>query len=128
MKSGRGRKPDNSGFVLLELLIALAIVLLVVGGAFEFYRSYLKSERIARNTLEAVTLANNLTARIGHDIVLSDEIKKGQKGLYFWEYELEALPAAADAKLIPYKVKVTVFWGDNAKRHFSLDTVKLREQ
>lgn len=73
----------DSGFTLLEVLVALAILAAALAGIYQIYVSGFRSQTIARSRLQAVDIAENLLARVGADIPLAQGAVTGNENTGF---------------------------------------------
>jgi general secretion pathway protein I len=120
----------TTGFTLIEMVIAFAILGLSLSALYATFQSALSRTRHDAHLSEATLLARSLLARAGTEWPLTEGSSKGEWNEY--AYELTEHKAAAPAKEIPFTlatvhVTATVTWVEFAgKRSFSLSTLKLQ--
>ncbi len=92
-------KPKDTGFTLLEVLVALAILGLVVAFLTETISdSLLRAGRIGIED-RATTLAEATLARLGNDIPLRIGISQGEQSDLYWQ--LVVNPEQGASTVIP---------------------------
>ena len=107
--------PDAAdGFILLEILIAVAILAIVSGFAVEALSGGLDRLGATRAEQNAVSLAQATLARVGHDIPLRDGQTRGTEGRGL-RWQLDITPYGDSdqpswGQLAAHRVVVTVFW------------------
>lgn len=69
---------DERGFTLLEVLIALVILLLAIGGFYQAFGSGLQAEAAAQREQRTAEIAANLLAGLGRSQALQDGVTKGE--------------------------------------------------
>lgn len=120
----------SAGFTLIEVLVALAVLAVGLGFAFRgLSGGFLWVDR-SRDEAAALSLADSVLARVGHDIPLQDGTLTGQaeQGL---AWRLETTPYGdsaqrSDTNLIGHQVTVTVTWtADRFDRQIRLVTLRL---
>lgn len=119
---------SESGFTLLETLVALTILAVAMTSLF----------RAHSNSLRATGIADDMAgARLLAQAVLSEELgnwqggprsNNGTAGNYSWQVRIEPETASWSALKSQqawrlYRINVTVAWAEN--RQFALNTVKL---
>jgi prepilin-type N-terminal cleavage/methylation domain-containing protein len=120
----------SAGFVLVEVVIALAISALVFGYAFRALSGGLDRLRQDQNSTKALLLAESTLDRVGHDIALGAPASGGSTGDGF-TWQVETAPytgaeTAATGPLIGYVVRVTVLWNERSNtRQVQLTTLRL---
>jgi type II secretion system protein I len=111
----------ESGFTLIEVLVALAILAVVFGFAMESLSgSFYWQERSHQDEI-ATLVAQETMARVGHDIPLKNGRVDGRTaGGYAWQVDISAYgdaTAAARARLIPHRIDVIVGWTEGNFLH-----------
>jgi prepilin-type N-terminal cleavage/methylation domain-containing protein len=105
------RVTQSSGFTLLEVLIALAILGLclafLTGTAFD---SFTRVERIDREE-HAVVLADNILARLGHDIPVVPGTTSGKEGDLVWHMTIAPLQDQGALQLDQIDLDITTLAG-----------------
>ncbi|MDT7933691.1 MAG: type II secretion system protein [Sphingomonadaceae bacterium] len=108
------------GFVLLEALVATAIVGLVLAASFETAATASAAARRSAETRGALMVAQSQLAAAGSAIPLAPGSVTGETGPYRWSVTMESAPAASPA------MAVTVEAGTAARpRLVTLATLKL---
>ena len=110
----------------MELLVALAIVVLVIGASFEFFRSYLRSEHRATEKLNAIRLAQNIEARIGLDLPLEEMKGQPTNSSMKWSYTVSPRASSIEQEQVLFDVQIRIFSDGRANELYRLDTVKIR--
>lgn len=126
-KTGGGQ----SGFVLLEVLIAAVIATVTLIAVFHAYSTaFSGSARTERVTI-AVLAAESKMAALGIAEALEPGVASGRlDGGYGWRTEIrpyDGLPEADLARLPvrAYLVEVTVSWGGGAAQSITLSSLRL---
>jgi type II secretory pathway pseudopilin PulG len=118
-----------AGFMLIEVVVALAITALVFGLAFQAFSGAFDRLRKDQNSMKAVLLAESTLDRVGHDIALAEGGSGSTGDGFAWQvqstpYSVE--PDAAAGPLIGYLVRVTVHWKERKNtREVQLTTLRL---
>jgi general secretion pathway protein I len=107
--------PDSrsGGFTLVEVLVALAILGLLFGIAFNALSEGFDWLGRAAGQQHAMTLAETTLARIGHDIALRDGQQQGDSGDYRWSVDITPYGDTGDiapGRLGGHLVVVMVSW------------------
>ncbi len=129
MSSGRPGT-GSAGFTLIEILVALAILALTFGFAFQALSDGFEWLDRDRRNAEAVLLAQSMLARLGHDIALEDGVSSGRTadGLS-WQIETTPYGDTEDLppdRLIGHRIDVTVGWTErDRERQVRLTTLRL---
>lgn len=126
MNRGAG-KGGSSGFTLIEVLVALAIVAIAFGTLFSIYASALDRGSAATAQANAIAVARSILARVGSDIPLADGIQKGLRHGIRWKLSIRPFGTSdygQYAVVKPYRVSVTVYWSENTRK-LSLETLRL---
>lgn len=92
------RRPsrDESGFSLLEVLVAFLILTVSITVLLQAFGTNLRNARLAQQHLTAITLAESLMARLGRDIELEEGEQTGQLNeTYRWRWSITRLPFEA---------------------------------
>ena len=126
----------ESGFTLVEVLVALAIVAIAFVGTLGVFSGGLSRLNHDHNVQYALLIAQSQLARVGQDIALQDrEIDGhgiddlGQDGQgddgFSWHIAITPYGGGAGA-LFGHRVVVTVGWNEGwQKRDVRLETVRL---
>ena len=121
---------QSSGFTLIEMVIAFAILGLSLSTLYAIFQTSLSRTAHDAHLREATLLARALLARAGTEWPLMERSSKGEWSEYV--YELSEHKDVAPPNEVPYtvptvQVTVTVTWSEFAgKRSFSLSTLKLQ--
>jgi general secretion pathway protein I len=121
----------ESGFTLIEVLVALAIVAIAFVAALGVFTGGLSRLGHDHNVQYALLIAQSELARVGQDIALQDrEIDgggiddQGDDG-FSWRIAITPYGGGAGA-LFGHRVVVTVGWSEGwQKREVRLETVRL---
>ncbi len=126
----RSSSAESSGFTLIEVLIALAIVGLALGTAATVFRDGLLSHAAAADLETAIALADEKLAAAGSDTPLEQGETRGVFARRFgWRLAIkpyEDRPDHAIAAFRLYRLEAEVTWLDGwRKRRIALDTLRL---
>lgn len=126
----------QSGFSLLEILIAFSILALALGILLKIFSAGVNTAAVAEEYTAAVQIAEALMAKTGVEAPLKpSEVTGLENEKYHWRVSVSPFQFIAEnvdvttlaAEL--FKIKVTVSWGDdNARvdgRQVELITLKL---
>ncbi len=126
----------QTGFSLLEILIAFSILSLSLGILLNIFSGGVKTAITAEDYTVAVQIAESLIAKTGTEIPIKDHQSTGdQNEKYHWSLDIRPYtitgenidPKNASAEL--YKVNATVEWGDgddaSDNRQLQIATLKL---
>jgi len=130
----------ESGFTLIEVLVALAIVAIAFVGTLGVFSGGLSRLDHDHNTQYALLIAQSQLARVGQDIALQDREIEGHgidsQGLdgqsdgqgddgFTWRIAITPYGGGAGS-LFGHRVVVTVSWSEGwQKREVRLETVRL---
>jgi general secretion pathway protein I len=117
----------RSGFTLLEIIVALAILALSLNVILPAISDALWRSAEAEAQAEAASLARSLLAQAGTAVPLPDGAAAGQFENGF-RWQLRLTPYGAADQTMPvraYEVAAEVFWGD-ARREYSIALTTLR--
>jgi type II secretory pathway pseudopilin PulG len=127
----RPTPPDRSaGFMLVEVVIALAIAALVFGFAFRALSGAFDRLGKDQHSMKALLLAESTLDRVGHDIALDSAESNGStKDGFSWLVQSAPYagdPIASSGPLMGYIVRVTVLWKERSNaRQVQLTTLRL---
>lgn len=120
----------SAGFLLIEVVVALAIVAMAFAYGFRALSGSL--DRLSRdhNSTAALLLAQSTLDRVGYDIaVRQGDISGSTRDGYSWSIEMApyaSAPVPVDNVLIGYVVRVTVGWKERSNtRQVQLSTIRL---
>jgi general secretion pathway protein I len=117
----------ESGFTLLEVLVALVIFALAFGVLAQIIQTGLRQSTVAESTAAATSLARSQLARIGVELPLEVGETEGETedGMR-WQTGIQlAEPPDEDLGIASYEVQVTVSWGPGAAEQVTLTTLRL---
>ena len=120
----------SAGFLLIEVVVALAIVAMAFAYGFRTLSGSL--DRLGRdhNSTAALLLAQSTLDRVGYDIALAQgDINGSTRDGFSWSIEMApyaSAPVPVDNVLIGYVVRVTVGWKERSNtRQVQLSTIRL---
>src|SRR5438552_6201529 len=118
--SSRRRASASTGFTLIEVLVALAVLAITFGFAFRALSGGFDWLDHSERGRTGLLLAETMLARVGHDIALQDGQITGRTGDGFsWILEttpygdVSRLPAG---RLIGHQIQFTVSWTERSWR------------
>ena len=128
--SSRRLANNSSGFTLIEVLVALAVLAITFGFAFRALSGGFDWLDHSERGRTGLLLAETMLARVGHDIALQDGQITGRTGDGF-SWILETTPYG-DVSLLPpgrligHQIQVTVSWTERRReRQVRLTTLRL---
>jgi general secretion pathway protein I len=116
------RPKQSAGFTLIEMLVALAVLAITMGFAFRAFSGALATLGRSERDQMAVTLAQTMLDRVGHDIDLRPGDKSGRTADGFaWRLHMAPYDTLADcvtdAGLQAIVVQVDVGWAEQGHGH-----------
>ncbi len=102
------------GFTLVEVLVALAVLVLVGGLVLQVFGGGLRNAEVADRMVRASALAESVLASVGADIPLAEGDASGTSADGFaWTVTIAPLPEPEQpsARAVLYTVTATVSWG-----------------
>jgi len=125
-------KHKQQGFTLLEVLVAFAILGVALGTLLQTFAVGLRNTALSEEYTQAILHAESVLAGLG----VEEPLEEGSLGdeldeKYAWRgwvsvYEEPDGPELPDNGLLPYHVRVEVYWFEQDKeRSVSLDTLRL---
>jgi general secretion pathway protein I len=122
----------QSGFSLLEVLVAFAILALSLGVLLQIFSRAMSTTAVSGSYSRAAALAEARLAELGVTIPLEEGDFTGEPddGMT-WALRIQPLDASEffpdqTAPVTPYRVTATISWGERgAERHFSLASLRL---
>ena len=127
-KQSPKRNSGAEGFTLIEVLVAFAIAVLMLGAMYDMLASDLRSEGTAESHRDAVLIGQSAL-----DAVATVPISPGKSfdriGIYEREIRIterpELKPAKALTDALPYQIEVRVSWREGTRQR-RIDLVTLR--
>jgi general secretion pathway protein I len=124
------RPNRESGFTLIEVIVALAILAVALGVLFHVISDALDRARENRNEMAATSLAQSLLARTGSEWPLQEGEHSGSYSNGFrWRLQVTHYGSAPDRDAWGaqgFAVKATIQWRDgNETRSRTLSTLRL---
>lgn len=105
----------ESGFTLLEVLVAFTIAALALTGLFQSSRTGLNNAAIAARTLDATALAQSLLAAAQRGEPFAPGTQSGTgSGDFSWRTSVTPAGSRPDANL--YRIDISVEWPGGAHR------------
>jgi general secretion pathway protein I len=99
---GAERTNNEAGFTLPEIIAALAMLALSLGGIFAVLSDGLRRTGQAEASAEASALAQSLLATMGSEVPLRPGTQTGEFGeRYRWQLEISPYDEASDARAWP---------------------------
>ena len=116
---------NQSGFSLLEVLVAFAILVLVLPAAYKLYRQTIHSTELQHEYFIASTIAHSKIKELNpHDLTDDIEDQGIEHDYYHWKRTISTVKNSADEvetitklNLLLKQIAVEVWWGANGKRH-----------
>ena len=124
------RAERQSGFSLLEVLVAFVLLSTVVTVLLQVFAGGLRNLKVADEYAMAVVLAESRIAEVGRVVPLEPGDTEGEWKDFRWqtsirEFELPESPTQGIAAPALFSVSVTVSWGEGrSARSFRLDTLR----
>lgn len=130
--SQRKIKIPQSGFSLLEILIAFAILSISVTIILKIFATGLSNTQIASDYTNAVQIANNLIAQTSMENPLQRSETSGiENNVYHWQRQIvpyHFLSAELDISSLPiqlYHIHIKVWWEDEHQHTLELSSLKM---
>lgn len=132
MRQARGRC-RQSGFSLLEVLIAFSILAISMGVLLQIFSRAMSTTAISGEYSRAATLAEAKLNAVGIESPLEEGTYSGDPDdgmeweIDVYRYELGGY-LADQALVIPYQVRATVSWGtESTRRQLTIQSLRLGE-
>lgn len=128
------RHQQQSGFSLLEILVAFVIMGLVIGSILQLFGNSMRSVALSDEYSYAVKIAESQMATVGVSIPVESGNTSGSEDKFDWNImieptEFEYPEGAAPIPLYPYRVKVDVAWQSGSReRHFELASLRFGKE
>ena len=123
-----GLRASRSGFTLVEIIVALAILSLSLNVILPAISDALWRTGEAEAQAEAASLARSLLAQAGSAVTLNDGMAIGHfENGFRWQLHVTPYGSADQAVPVrPYRVVAEVIWGDPPReRSVALSTLRL---
>lgn len=132
----QSRLKQQTGFSLIELLIAFVVMALVIGGILQLFGTSLRSVAVAEEYSYAVQLAESQLMLVGNEYPIEESSHSGtaEDSKYTWTINISAaelpLPEGIPAlPLYPYQVVVTISWANGLRqRQYHLSSLRYGEE
>jgi general secretion pathway protein I len=122
------RASSTSGFSLIEVLFALALIGLALGTAAALLSNGLLAARTAGDVATALALAEEQLAATGVTQPLQPGSTSGTFGRFTWAITIAAYddPAITSQRVQLYRIEARIGWRDGfQRRQFALATVRI---
>jgi len=128
--SGRRLVRSDSGFTLIEVVVAIAILALLAGAIFRANADSVRNVHRADALDNAQVLAESLLAKVGHETALQEGETNGETGNGLkWRLQIERYGDDVDRRQWPiaaYVVAVEVaLRGNSGEQRVGLTTLRL---
>lgn len=124
----------DSGFTLLEILVAISIMAICLTVILQLFSGGLKSSRLSDDYTRAVFHAKEIMEEILVSNALEEGISEGRfDDSYAWKAEVVRIEQLEEEEsrlpIDTFAIKVQVMWGGaNKNKRFELETIKAREK
>ena len=117
----------ESGFSLLEILVAFSILALSLGVLLEIFSTSLRGVTLGDQYSKAAMIAESRLAEVGVEFPVASGVYEGESGeIYRWRVSLDPFPDPELEAAEPYTVQVEVWWRDlGRERRISLTSLRL---
>ncbi|RKT44081.1 general secretion pathway protein I [Thiocapsa rosea] len=134
MKTMRNQRRRQSGFSLLEVLVAFAILSVSLGVLMQIFSQAMRTTLVSSQYSRAASLAESKLNAVGTAIPLEEGSVSGDpEGGIAWEITI--LPVTlgeefgAEPPATPYRINATALWEDGSQvRSLTLSTLRLGER
>lgn len=121
-----------SGFTLLEVLVAFAVLTVTLGVLLQLFSLATRTTQVAREQQKALLLAESKLVELAAGRTLQPGREQGRfDDKYWWQTRIEEFDLRQmtdqDPDLVPYQLSVTVGWG-NREQAVSLSTLRLARE
>jgi len=130
------RSKQQTGFTLLEIMVAFVITGLVVGTLLQLFGSAMRNVALADEYSFAVQVAESRMESVGSEIKVEKNTVNGQEEGTAYQWAVTMQPIELDDKqdefslsIQPYQVTVVVSWNTDGKpRQFMLSSLRFGEK
>ncbi|MGP7735258.1 type IV pilus modification PilV family protein [Oceanimonas smirnovii] len=118
----------QSGFTLLEVLVAFAVLTITLGVLLNIFSLAIKTSQTAQDQQTAMLLAESKMAELDAGNALRPGTERGEFNDRFnWETRIEEFNSTTlmdnQSMLLPYRLSVVVSWDEH--RRYELATLRL---
>uniref|UniRef100_UPI00054D93B3 PulJ/GspJ family protein n=1 Tax=Komagataeibacter kakiaceti TaxID=943261 RepID=UPI00054D93B3 len=106
-------RPRDSGFTLLEVLVAFAIAALSLAAMWQSGVDGWRATRMAERSMEALSRARSHLAVVGHGLAIRPLSQGGEDGDGFY-WRLRITPTQSIGRMTLYAVEITESWSGAA--------------
>jgi general secretion pathway protein I len=134
MTGMRNRAAGQTGFSLLEVLVAFAILSISLGVLMQIFSQASRTTVVSSQYSRAASLAESKLNAVGSAIPLEEGTFVGDpEGGIAWEIAIVPVELGAEfgaePPVTPYRVNATALWQDGAQaRSLTLSTLRLGER
>ncbi len=134
MTAIRRDRAHQTGFSLLEVLVAFAILSISLGVLMQIFSQASRTTVVSSQYSRAASLAEAKLNQVGNTITLEEGSVSGEPESGFaWEVSILPLELTeefgADPPATPYRVNASAIWQDGAQvRRVTLSTLRLGER
>lgn len=125
----------QTGFTLLEVLVAFVILALVMGVLTRILSLSMRSLETAGHHQQALQLAESKLAEVGARLTArrSERLQGKFQQPYSWAaeidpYEFTNQSSVLSSRVLPRLIRVTVSWGDGSAQQVTLTTIRLVQE
>ncbi|GAA3550301.1 type IV pilus modification PilV family protein [Zobellella aerophila] len=122
----------TSGFTLLEVLVAFAVLTVTMGVLLQLFSLAIRTTQVAQEQQRALLLAESKLVELAAGRILQPGRDQGRfDDKYWWQTRIEVFDLRQmtdqESALVPYQLSVTVGWG-NREQTLSLSTLRLARE
>jgi general secretion pathway protein I len=129
IRSRRVLTGDESGFTLVEVIVALAMLSLGLGVLLGSISTALNRTASARKMAEAGSLAQSLLGEVGSEFAVRPDQRDGVSSGYRWHMKMLPFDGSRQSTSGPvrlYRISVEVAWSEGTQeRSYTLTTMRL---
>jgi type II secretory pathway pseudopilin PulG len=126
------RAESAAGFALVELLVAFAVAILLLGAMLESFVGAVRGAGTSKAAIEAVLLAESALDQSTADEALAASQTQTEDGRFTRRLTIRPMPefstlGTGPLAVQPYAIEVDVSWNDRGRRrNVVLRTIRLR--